>query len=83
VFPSILEILPFDLALDLASQSDFQLAPWLETKLQQEGNMDQCLEFLNKKITLELTFEELAPENMPLRLSMNVVQVFLAVLSSR
>jgi hypothetical protein len=75
--------LPFDLALDLASQSDFQLAPWLEAKLQQEENVDQCLEFLNKKITLELTYEELASENIPLRLSMDVVQVFLAVLSSR
>ncbi|KAI8885796.1 Not1-domain-containing protein [Backusella circina FSU 941] len=85
VFPSILEVLPFDLSLDLASfaaQSGFQSAPWLKTKLQEEGNIDQCLEFLNKKMTLELTFEELPAENMPLRLSIDMVQVFLAVLSS-
>ncbi|KAK4517846.1 aminopeptidase [Mucor velutinosus] len=87
--PQILDSLPPYLALDLASLADHQkamhLESWLQEKLknpeQKEVFANQCLLYLNQKVSIEAQRQEGSQQYLPIPLSLEAMSTFLRVLS--
>jgi CCR4-NOT transcription complex subunit 1 len=79
------------LALDLASLAAYQkiidLETWLLNRIkeQKDSFVNQCLDYLSQKVSLEAVRQEGSPssDNLPIPLSLEAMSTFLKVLSER
>lgn len=87
ILPTILDMKPFLFTIDLASLATrreyLNLEKWLQDKIAEHGEVfsQACINFLSKKVRTELARQKsnAAPTTVPL--SMDVVNVFIKVLS--
>lgn len=77
--------------MDLASLADYQklmnLESWLKEKLkdpeQKEVFANQCLLYLNQKVSIEAQRQDGSQHHLPIPLSLEAMSTFLKVLSER
>ncbi|CAO3667132.1 unnamed protein product [Rhizopus stolonifer] len=86
VFPSILDVLPFQLSIGIALEASieemFDLEIWLQQKTQDKTFVQDCLDYLIHRTSSEANFKQQGLDtNNPL--SIKQMETFLKVLSKR
>ncbi|KAG1464999.1 hypothetical protein G6F56_004967 [Rhizopus delemar] len=86
VFPSILDVLPFQLSIGIALEASvkemFDLEIWLQQKTQDKTFVQDCLDYLIHRASSEANFKQQGLDtNNPL--SIKQLETFLKVLSKR